>query len=74
MQTIYRIVDELIDYAQKNLGLDARNEVYARNAVLNALGISSYGEKSDAVSSALTPEDILLRLKNECVSDRKSVV
>ncbi len=70
MQTIYRIVDELIDYAQKNLGLDARNEVYARNAVLNALGISSYGEKSDAVSYALTPEDILLRLKNECVSHK----
>lgn len=52
-------IAELLTYAERYLGLDKRDELYARNRILSALGISSYGEgKAEGELPAL-PDGIL---------------
>lgn len=42
--TLFEAVDKLIGYARAKLALEKRNEFTARNAVLEALGVSAYRE------------------------------
>ncbi len=52
-------IAELLTYAERYLGLNKRDELYARNRILSALGISSYGEgKAEGELPAL-PDGIL---------------
>lgn len=39
-ERLYRIVDMLVDYARKKLGLSEKNGDYVRNAVLDILGVA----------------------------------
>lgn len=48
----------LLAYAEKYLGLQKRDELYARNRILDALGLSSYGEEPAGEIPAL-PDGIL---------------
>lgn len=42
--TLNDAIAALLAYAERHLGLDKRDELYARNRILSALGVSSYGE------------------------------
>lgn len=48
----------LLAYAEKYLGLRKRDELYARNRILDALGLASYGEEKAGEIPAL-PDEIL---------------
>ena len=51
-------VGQLLAYAEKYLGLDPRDEVYARNRVLDILGKADYAPPSSAVTVPERPDPI----------------
>ena len=51
-------VGQLLAYAEKYLGLDPRDEVYARNRVLDILGKADYASPSSAVTVPERPDPI----------------
>lgn len=56
--SINRQIATLIAYAEKNLGLETRDELYARNRILDALGLASYTDEGADEIPAL-PDGIL---------------
>lgn len=68
MQRIYEIIERLIDYAKKNLGLDVRNEDYVRNGIFRLFGLDSFGGQKSETDDK-TPERLLAELEKECVAE-----
>lgn len=68
MKEIFRCIDALIDYSERQLLLDSKNVNYVRNSILRILGVDTYlptGEKSDGVAS---PTKLLDNLTDACVA------
>ena len=59
--TLFEALDKLTGYARNKLGLEKRNEFAARNAVLEALGVSAY-EESGASYAGESVETLLYEL------------
>ncbi len=68
MKKIYDCIDRLVRYAEKNLGLDARNATYARNTVFGILGLDSYGGGFCGDVTDVVPDALLAELDDSCVS------
>ncbi|MBQ7227300.1 MAG: galactose-1-phosphate uridylyltransferase [Clostridia bacterium] len=67
MEKVYQAVDGLVSYAKKYLGLDERDEVFARNTVFSILGLESYkDEKYDGVLPTV-PDKLLKELDEACI-------
>ena len=69
MDRISAAVDRLVAYAEENLGLDARNAVYARNAVLDAVGAETYAKEEGAVYGGESGAQLLSELTQACVQE-----
>ncbi len=67
MKKVYRCIDRLIDYAEKNLGLDVRNEDYAKNAIFNLFGLDSYESDEKVFTDDKTPEKLIKEFDEACV-------
>ena len=52
-------ISQLLAYAKKHLGLTARDELYARNRLLDALGLYSYTEEGCTEGIPDLPDGIL---------------
>lgn len=68
MEAIYRIIDELIEYAKANLGLDPFDERYVRNDIINILNITNYIKQDNIINNNL--DDILNELKKEGINNK----
>ena len=65
MDKLSAVIDKLVFYARKNLGLDAENEIYARNAVLDVFGSPDYAYTAQKCADS-TPEKLLEELFSAC--------
>ena len=65
MDKLSAVIDKLVFYARKNLGLAAENEIYARNAVLDVLGSPDYAYTAQKCADS-TPEKLLEELFSAC--------
>lgn len=63
---VYNAVDELIDYARKNLELDPRNEDFTRNAIFAIFGLNSYAP-TGATCDDRVPDAVIARFTQACV-------
>ena len=45
MQNVYKSIDKLVYYAEKNLGLEERNRDYVRNAIFNLFDLDAYDDR-----------------------------
>lgn len=63
--TVSEAVDKLIDYSEKNLELDARDSLYVRNSLLDALGCGTYAA-SGALWEGESVGDLLGALTDAC--------
>ena len=62
MKEVCEAIDRLIAYARAKLGLDARNEVYVRNTLLDLAGLESYegsGQEYDGRSVSALLSDLV---------------
>ena len=57
--TLNQKITQLIAYAKKHLGLSARDELYARNRLLDALGLYSYTDEECSEEIPALPDGIL---------------
>lgn len=69
MNDVYRSIDNLVDYAEKNLGLAKRNEDYARNAIFNLLGLDAYEGIFAPDVKDLTPEKLVAEFNAACIEE-----
>lgn len=74
MQNVYKSIDKLVYYAEKNLGLESRNRDYVRNAIFNLFDLDAYDDRiaetedfSD-VDSLKSPEKLVAEFKDACLS------
>ena len=66
---IYSAIDALLRYAEKNLYLSQKDVDYARNGILELLGLDAYLSKMSIPNvDDQTPERLLDELTAECVS------
>lgn len=74
MKEVYSAIDELIFYAEKNLGLAKRNKDYVKNSIFNLLGLDSYDDavtKTEDFSETAklkSPEKLVEKFKNACLA------
>ena len=68
MNDLSIIVDKLVSYARKNLGLAREDEMCARNAVLDALGSPEYSF-SGAECKDRSPEGLIEEFVGVCVEN-----
>ena len=65
MNKLSAVIDKLVCYARKNLGLSAENEIYARNAVLDVLGSPDYAFTGETCTDT-APDMLLGELASVC--------
>ena len=69
MGKIYAAIDALLRYAEKNLYLPQKDVDYARNGILELLGLDAYSSEMSVQNvDDETPERLLDELTAECVS------
>ena len=69
MDNVYKSIERLINYAERNLGLDKRNEDYVRNGIFRLFGLDSYSGQT-AQSEDTTPEKLLSDFVEACINAR----
>ncbi|QJC22107.1 galactose-1-phosphate uridylyltransferase [Arcanobacterium buesumense] len=65
-ENIYSAVDQLIDYARKNLELDPRNEDFTRNRIFSIFGLDGY-RPTGAHTNASAPDQLIADFTQACV-------
>jgi len=64
---ISEIVEKLLNYAEKNLGLNAADRAYKRNRILETLGVDTFVEAKAEDVRDIEPSAILSQLVAACV-------
>ena len=68
MTEVYRSIDALIDYAERQLNLDRKNVHYVRNGILRLLGLESFANDTQEKCLDVTPDNVLKRFADACVN------
>ena len=70
MEKVFKALNELIGYAQRNLELAEKNVDYIRNGVMRILNVDSYAPPEDVVDcNDVRPEKPLKALLDACIEE-----
>lgn len=71
MENVYRCIDKLVCYAEKNLGLAPRNRDYVKNAIFNLFSLDAYDDSvvTDCkdCDNCASPSGLLKEFSEACV-------
>ena len=68
MTEVYRSIDALIDYAERQLNLDKKNVHFVRNGILRLLGLEAFSDDTNEVCLDTAPDNVLKRFADACVN------
>ena len=67
MTELYRSIDALIDYAERQLNLDRKNEDFVRNGIFRLLGLQEFSDATGEKCLDTKPDSALKRFVDACV-------
>ena len=67
MERVYKSIDNLIDYAENELGLAVKNADYVRNGIFRLLGLNSYRGEVGGETEVKSPDELLKEFCDACI-------